>query len=154
MSAISATDDRAALIADPSMVGRAMCRALSEATDRWLVGVFGDAVGSTKGRYALVAVGGYGRGELAPFSDLDLMLLHDSPRHVAEVAERVWYPIWDLSRTGDKVKLGHSVRTPSDPLHPVIVRYRTTLPAQVDRPHLEAPPREVRLERSTLRVEP
>ncbi len=93
------------------MVGRAMCRALSEAMDRWLVDVFGDAVGTTKGRYALVAVGGYGRGELAPFSDLDLMLLHDSPRHVAEVAERVWYPIWDLSRTGDKVKLGHSVRT-------------------------------------------
>ncbi|RYJ07307.1 MAG: [protein-PII] uridylyltransferase [Actinomycetales bacterium] len=57
---------------------------------------------------ALVAVGGYGRSELSPFSDLDVVLLHDSgipAERVQEVAEAIWYPLWDL-----KVDLDHSVR--------------------------------------------
>ena len=58
------------------------------------------------GGLALVAAGGYGRGELAPGSDLDVWLLHDGRGDVAEVASRIWYPIWD---TG--TKLGHSVTT-------------------------------------------
>jgi len=64
-----------------------------------------------KGRFALVATGGYGRGELAPYSDLDVLLLHDSPKTVSGVAERLWYPIWDASKGADKIKLGHAVRT-------------------------------------------
>ena len=60
---------------------------------------------------ALVAVGGYGRGELAPWSDLDLLLLHDAKRGIAPVAERLWYPIWDT-----KLKLGHAVRTVKEAL--------------------------------------
>jgi [protein-PII] uridylyltransferase len=56
---------------------------------------------------ALVAVGGYGRRELSPQSDLDVVLLHAPDRaDVAEVAEQVWYPLWD---TG--VRLDHAVRT-------------------------------------------
>ncbi len=56
---------------------------------------------------ALVAVGGYGRREMSPQSDLDVMLLHAPGRaDVAEVAEQVWYPLWD-----DGVRLDHSVRT-------------------------------------------
>jgi len=58
-----------------------------------------------------VATGGYGRGELAPFSDLDVLLLHDAPKTVSAVAEKLWYPIWDAARGADKVKLGHAVRT-------------------------------------------
>lgn len=57
---------------------------------------------------ALVAVGGYGRSELSPFSDLDVVLLHDAgipAARVQEVAEAIWYPLWDL-----KVDLDHSVR--------------------------------------------
>ncbi len=57
---------------------------------------------------ALVAVGGYGRSELSPFSDLDVVLLHDpsiDPSVVREVAEAIWYPLWD-----DGVALDHSVR--------------------------------------------
>jgi [protein-PII] uridylyltransferase len=86
-------------------------RALAAATDRWMVELFAVASAGTSGRYALVAVGGYGRGELAPFSDLDVMLLHDSRKQVGAVADRLWYPIWNASKAGDKVKLGHSVRT-------------------------------------------
>jgi [protein-PII] uridylyltransferase len=52
-------------------------------------------------------VGGYGREELSPYSDLDVMLVHAEgyPR-IDELAAQIWYPLWD-SRT----KLDHSVRT-------------------------------------------
>ncbi|MCW2765930.1 MAG: glnD [Nocardioides sp.] len=55
---------------------------------------------------ALVGVGGYGRGELAPYSDLDVVLVSDEGVALGEVAERIWYPIWDAGS-----KLDHSVRT-------------------------------------------
>ncbi|MET0447121.1 MAG: [protein-PII] uridylyltransferase [Aeromicrobium sp.] len=57
---------------------------------------------------ALVAVGGYGRSELSPFSDLDVVLLHDpsiDESVVREAAEAIWYPLWN-----DGVALDHSVR--------------------------------------------
>ena len=81
------------------------------ATDHWLVGPFDAATMGVSGRVALVAVGGYGRGELAPWSDLDLLLLHEMRKGIEQVAERVWYPIWDA-----KLKLGHAVRTPKEAL--------------------------------------
>jgi [protein-PII] uridylyltransferase len=57
---------------------------------------------------ALVAIGGYGRGELCPASDVDLMVLHGERRadRVRAVAERVFYPLWDQG-----IALGHAVRT-------------------------------------------
>ena len=61
------------------------------------------------GGVALVAVGGYGRGELSPFSDLDLVLLHSTETpasYAGMLAERLWYPIWD-----SKIRLDHSVRS-------------------------------------------
>ncbi len=58
---------------------------------------------------ALVAVGGYGRGELSPASDLDVVLLavdrYDEGL-LANLAERLWYPLWDA-----QVALDHAVRT-------------------------------------------
>lgn len=55
---------------------------------------------------ALVAVGGYGRSELAPYSDLDVVLVSAEGVDVREVAEQVWYPLWDSG-----ARLDHSVRT-------------------------------------------
>lgn len=55
---------------------------------------------------ALVAVGGLGRREPAPYGDLDLILVHDELPDVASVAQAVWYPIWDAG-----MSLDHSVRT-------------------------------------------
>lgn len=69
------------------------------------------AAGGPDTGVALVAVGGYGRGELAPFSDLDLVLVHDDDVEIGDLAEKVWYPLWDA-----KVKLDHSVRTLSQML--------------------------------------
>jgi [protein-PII] uridylyltransferase len=58
---------------------------------------------------ALVAVGGYGRRELLPGSDLDVLLLHTARREVAALADRIWYPIWDSG-----ARLDHAVRTPRE----------------------------------------
>ncbi|GAA2574404.1 [protein-PII] uridylyltransferase [Actinomadura fulvescens] len=55
---------------------------------------------------ALIAVGSHGRRELTPGGDLDLVLLHRGRQDVAEVADRIWYPIWDSG-----IRLDHSVRT-------------------------------------------
>ncbi|MGU3498932.1 [protein-PII] uridylyltransferase [Mycobacterium sp. C31M] len=58
--------------------------------------------------FAIVATGGLGRGELLPYSDLDLTLLHDNmpPEIVSQVAELLWYPLWDAN-----IRIDHSVRT-------------------------------------------
>jgi [protein-PII] uridylyltransferase len=63
--------------------------------------------------FAVVGIGGLGRHELLPYSDLDLMLLHDnkSDDTLGAVADRLWYPLWDAN-----VRLDHSVRTVSGAL--------------------------------------
>ncbi len=60
---------------------------------------------------ALVAVGGYGRRELAPFSDLDVVLVHESTIQAGAWAAKIWYPLWDSGATID-----HAVRTPEEVL--------------------------------------
>jgi [protein-PII] uridylyltransferase len=69
--------------------------------DSWLAELLGAAEG-----VALVAVGGYGRRDLGPASDLDVLMLHDGRPDIVAVADKVWYPIWDSG-----TKLDHSVRT-------------------------------------------
>ena len=58
---------------------------------------------------ALVALGGYGRGVLAPGSDVDLLILYhaSSTPDVAALAEHLLYPLWDAG-----LRVGHAVRTP------------------------------------------
>ncbi|WP_137723584.1 [protein-PII] uridylyltransferase [Prescottella subtropica] len=57
---------------------------------------------------AIVAVGGLGRREMLPYSDLDLILLHDDvdPEQLSSIADKLWYPLWD-----GHIGLDHSVRT-------------------------------------------
>ncbi|MET9673841.1 [protein-PII] uridylyltransferase [Streptomyces sp. NPDC006482] len=84
--------------------------ALARLTDDWLAALF--AAATPPRGTALVAVGGYGRAELSPRSDLDLLLLHDGTADkaaVAALADRIWYPVWDLG-----MALDHSVRTPAE----------------------------------------
>lgn len=91
--------------------GVQFCAALSQLTDELLRALFNDSVhniGITKD-VALIAVGGYGRGELALYSDLDLLLLHKNVKKVDDLASALWYPLWDLG-----LKVGHSVRTPKE----------------------------------------
>ncbi|MBS28265.1 MAG: [protein-PII] uridylyltransferase [Alphaproteobacteria bacterium] len=62
-------------------------------------------------RLAIVAVGGYGRGELAPFSDIDLLFLFPWKQtpHGEQIVEYMLYMLWDLG-----LKVGHSTRSIED----------------------------------------
>ncbi|MET8449173.1 [protein-PII] uridylyltransferase [Streptomyces sp. NPDC005209] len=102
---------RLRLLTEGARSGPPRRAALAELTDDWLTGLFTAAAEGLKG-VSLVAVGGYGRGELSPRSDLDLVLLYDGggdSKAVAALADRLWYPVWDLG-----LALDHSVRTPSE----------------------------------------
>ncbi|MEU6529863.1 [protein-PII] uridylyltransferase [Streptomyces sp. NPDC046928] len=98
---------RLRLLTEGARSGPPRRSALAQLTDEWLTGLFAAGAEGTRG-VALVAVGGYGRGELSPRSDLDLLLLHDGGdgTAVAALADRIWYPVWDLG-----LALDHSVRT-------------------------------------------
>ena len=104
-------ESRADLLARPGPPDAARRQALTALTDDWLHALY---VESGAGRIgaALVAVGGYGRGELAPGSDLDLLLLHPpaaDASDVTAVADRLWYPVWDAG-----LRLDHAVRVPAE----------------------------------------
>ena len=99
---------RAQLVGDPDLAGRSLARRLSQLADSWLESL---AVGLPAG-WALVATGGYAGGVLCPGSDIDVVLLYPhktGDSQVREVAERLWYPLWDAS-----IKLSpaaHSTKT-------------------------------------------
>ena len=98
--------EREELIARPGPFGPGRRAALASVTDAWLRTLF-EAAASSAPDVALIAVGSHGRAELAPGSDLDLVLVHrgDADR-AAGIAERIWYPVWDSG-----LRLDHSVRS-------------------------------------------
>ncbi|MFE3884426.1 [protein-PII] uridylyltransferase [Streptomyces lydicus] len=104
---------RLRLLQDEAAIGPDRRAALARLTDDWLAGLLHrHATETGLSGTALVAVGGYGRGELSPRSDLDLLLLHDGRAdrgELAALADRLWYPVWDLG-----LALDHSVRTPAE----------------------------------------
>ncbi|MBV8213590.1 MAG: [protein-PII] uridylyltransferase [Verrucomicrobia bacterium] len=58
---------------------------------------------------ALLAIGGYGRGELNPYSDVDILFLHETGKiqpNAADVIEQVLYMLWDVG-----FKVGHATRS-------------------------------------------
>ncbi|MEJ2331458.1 MAG: hypothetical protein P8Y08_01590 [Desulfobulbaceae bacterium] len=90
--------------------GNALLRKHSDFIDHHLAESFKKSAPAAEG-FALVALGGYGRQELYPFSDIDLMILYD-PAHKDELnslVETILYPLWD---TG--LEVGHAVRTPDE----------------------------------------
>ena len=97
--------------------GREICARRADLVDVLLQRIFTaatTAAGSeerAKLPLALVALGGYGRGELNPFSDVDVMLLHGqnaakvSP-YLEQTVEQILYLLWDIG-----FKVGHSTRS-------------------------------------------
>ncbi|MBO0694745.1 MAG: [protein-PII] uridylyltransferase [Verrucomicrobia bacterium] len=97
--------------------GREICARRAELVDILLQYVFGAAAATaapgnsaSEVPLALIALGGYGRGELNPFSDIDVMLLHQGTKQVSppleEMVEQVLYLLWDSG-----FKVGHSTRS-------------------------------------------
>jgi [protein-PII] uridylyltransferase len=95
--------------------GRACARGLSELEDEIIRAVHDMAVrlarpeGAAKAKgLTILAVGGYGRGMLAPGSDIDLLFLIDDEKDTAsaKLIETILYVLWDL-----KQKVGHATRT-------------------------------------------
>ncbi|HJY53853.1 MAG TPA: [protein-PII] uridylyltransferase [Candidatus Udaeobacter sp.] len=97
--------------------GREICTRRAELVDVLLGYVFGAASsaaargnGGPEVPLALIALGGYGRGELNPFSDIDVMLLHrqgaEVSPHLEEMVNQILYLLWDSG-----FKVGHSTRS-------------------------------------------
>lgn len=89
-------------------------RSHSRVVDEYIIGCFQQSeVSNCAEDVALVALGGYGRRELFPYSDIDLMILYRPELHdrIDRVADAVLYPLWD---TG--LEIGHGVRTVDESL--------------------------------------
>jgi [protein-PII] uridylyltransferase len=104
--------------------GQETCRARARLIDTLLTSMW-EAVKATLSEQAqkefphiaLVAIGGYGRAELNPFSDIDFMFLHEGQvvagnkplPHLSKLVDGILYPLWDIS-----LKVGYSVRSVED----------------------------------------
>ncbi|HEY4191621.1 MAG TPA: nucleotidyltransferase domain-containing protein, partial [Mesorhizobium sp.] len=107
--AIAAGKAEAMLMTDGS--GTACAVRLSHVMDEIIRALHDFAVAQAKTgpeRMALVAVGGYGRGTLAPGSDIDLLFLLPAKQTAsgAHIVETVLYMLWDMG-----LKVGHATRT-------------------------------------------
>ena len=98
--------------------GREICALRVELIDVLLRHIFDTAVsfaekakGAAPSPLTVIALGGYGRGELNPFSDVDIMFLHDKngsgvSAYATQVIEQILYLLWDVG-----FKVGHSTRS-------------------------------------------
>src|SRR5579871_5803345 len=106
--AFSEARERAAAAVRAGGNGIEVARALSTDVDAIVIAAAGPEVAKCKTPVAVFATGGFGRGELAPFSDLDLLVLcaKTPGADVQALAEAILYPLWDA-----KVDAGHAVRS-------------------------------------------
>ena len=98
--------------------GREICRRRVNLLDVFLRHLFADACRACppceqnpESLPAMLAIGGYGRGELNPYSDVDILFLHDFesndlPSHVDALIKQILYVLWDIG-----FKVGHSTRS-------------------------------------------
>jgi len=102
--------------------GLEICRARAAVLDVFLRHIVQAVIGSQLAgdpfpAFAVIALGGYGRGELNPGSDIDLLFLHEGDLSEADPAsaglraliDGVLYTLWDI-----ELKVGHVVRSPGD----------------------------------------
>ena len=107
----SLRDRRRRLLEEPGLRGEEFCRRYSAEADSWLSQLADKAAKDAQRHLALLAVGGYGRQSLCPYSDLDVVLVHTGHRDIKTIADGIWYPVWD-----EGVQLDHSVRRPQEVL--------------------------------------
>lgn len=87
--------------------GKDLIHRHSQLIDDYLVSCFVNCPAANEG-ISLVALGGYGRKELFPYSDIDLLLLHtpEAENRLEAVTQALFYPLWDAG-----LEIGHGVRT-------------------------------------------
>jgi [protein-PII] uridylyltransferase len=107
----SLRDRRRRLLEEPGLKGEEFCRRYAAEADAWLSELADKAAKDAQRHLALLAVGGYGRQSLCPYSDLDVVLVHTGHRDIKPIADAIWYPVWD-----EGVQLDHSVRRPQEVL--------------------------------------
>ena len=86
-------------------------RARSNEGDLLLSSLFKES-GANADEVAIAAVGGFGRGELSPGSDLDIVIIHSgslAEKELSDLVNRILYPLWDKN-----IRIDHSVRTRSE----------------------------------------
>lgn len=118
-SALAATSEDLEARFKAGMPAMAAMEARSDAMDAVICALLDQAASkifpasnlTTGERFAVIAVGGYGRATLAPFSDIDLLFLTPYKRasRVEQMVEHVLYLLWDLG-----LKVGHATRTVED----------------------------------------
>jgi [protein-PII] uridylyltransferase len=99
---------------EQGLSGRSLLLGHTRLVDEFIAACFAGAGDARKDEtVALVALGGYGRQELFPFSDVDLMVLYspDYSREVRAIADAILYPLWDSG-----MEVGHGVRTIAESL--------------------------------------
>jgi len=90
--------------------GAVAAAALADVYDRAVVARWRAAMSGETAPLALVATGGWARRELAPYSDIDFIVVHAGAEAAARrVADRLLYPLWDA-----RVAVGHAVREPRE----------------------------------------
>ncbi|MDP3481046.1 MAG: [protein-PII] uridylyltransferase [Desulfoprunum sp.] len=99
---------------EQGLSGRSLLLGHSNLVDEFIADCFSRIkTAGFEGLVSLVALGGYGRQELFPFSDIDLMILYhsDIKERVAEITDAIFYPLWDSG-----LEVGHGVRTVEESL--------------------------------------
>ncbi len=93
------------------VAGMELARERTALVDSFITKASADRSGKCPEGVSLVALGGYGRKDLCPFSDIDLLVLHKPGfEEVArKTVENIFYPIWDMN-----LDLGHAVRTANE----------------------------------------
>jgi UTP:GlnB (protein PII) uridylyltransferase len=112
-SNLAAAREKILAITPGQMDSAALRETWSELHEFWLT-TKAAQIGITAGSgFAIVATGSLGRRDLLPYSDLDLLLVHDEmPADIVQqIADQLWYPLWDAN-----IRLDHSVRTVAETL--------------------------------------
>ncbi len=115
---------RASELIKSSLTGKSIVSDLTAQADKVLSTAFRTAVkmsDGVHGELALVAIGGYGRSEMVPYSDIDIMLLsRGRDKETTEPAQSVLYKLWDMG-----LNISHSFRTLEECLQDSIKDYKT-----------------------------
>jgi len=91
------------------MTGRELCLQLTDRTDETIRSLFDSQFGNGRLKWTLVALGGYGRQELCPYSDVDIILITERwirRGEIVKALQEMLYPLWDQGYT-----VGYSIRT-------------------------------------------